>query len=226
MLDVLDWDELQNWSEYTKILIGVFARVTPPFIVPLFLNAVSDRPFSEKLGTALVAAATFALFMIFFTFYGEDLLATFGITMAAFRIAGGVLLFILALDMIRSGAGPVSAGTAIAETGGGPRESWLALGIVPLGVPILAGPGSITTIVVFSDMHEGAEHKILVTGVLLVIALYIAIMLALAAATKKLFSPLFSTVLSRLMGLIVLAIAVEFILDGVAAHFPALETAH
>ena len=220
MLDAIDWSELQNWNEYTKIFIGVFARVSPPFIIPLFLNLAGDRPAREKLGVALVAALTFLVTMPFFTFYGEALLNAFGITMAAFRIAGGFLLFLLAIDMIRSGspqAGPEGSHT----------ESWLALGIVPLGIPILAGPGAITTIVIFSDMHDGSvSHKLLVTGVLIVIALYIAVTLALAAATRHLFSPLVSTVFNRVMGLIILAIAVEFILDGFAAHFPGLATVH
>ncbi len=219
MLDLLDLKELQNWNEYTKIFIGVFARVSPPFIVPLFLNAVGDRPLREKIGTALVASLTFAITMTFFTFYGAALLNAFGITMAAFRIAGGVLLFLLALDMIR-------AGSANSATGGQSNESWLALGIVPLGIPILAGPGSITTIVIFSDLHDGLSHKLLVVGVLIAITIYIAGMLSVAAATKKLFGPLTSTVFNRVMGLIVLAIAVEFILDGLAAHFPNLGSVH
>ena len=219
MLDQFNWTELQNWNEYTKIFIGVFARVSPPFIVPLFLNVVGERPFGEKIGVALIAAVTFAVAMIFFTFYGEALLYAFGITMAAFRIAGGFLLFILALDMIRQGA-------VKAEPGKRPNENWLALGIVPLGTPILAGPGAITTIVIFSDMHEEASHKLLVTGVLLLITLYIAVTLTIAAATKNLIGPLMSTVFNRVMGLIILAIAVEFILDGFAAHFPGLATVH
>lgn len=220
MLDQSGWNELQDWSEYTKIFVGVFARVSPPFIVPLFLNLAGERPLREKIGVALVAAVTFLAVMVFFTFFGEVLLAAFGITMAAFRIAGGFLLFLLAIDMIRSGT--VTPGPAAR-----PTESWLALGIVPLGIPILAGPGAITTIIIFSDMHGGSmAHKLLVTGVLLVIALYIVVTLAIAAATRHLFGPLVTTVFNRLMGLIILAIAVEFILDGVAAHFPGLETVH
>lgn len=219
MFDSFDWSELQNWNEYTKIFIGVFARVSPPFIVPLYLNIAGDRSFNEKIGVALIGAATFAVTMVFFTFYGQAMLNAFGITMAAFRIAGGFVLFMLALDMVRSGSSDVGPAKA-------PDESWPLLGIVPLGIPILAGPGSITTIIIFSDMHDGPSHKLLVTGVLLLITVYIAVMLCIAAATKNLFGPLLSKVFNRLMGLIVLAIAVEFILDGFAAHFPELQTVH
>ena len=70
------------------------------------------------------------------------------------------------------------------------------------------------------------EHKTLVTAVLLVIMIYIAAMLCFAAVTKKLFGRVFSTIFNRVMGLIILAIAFEFIMDGIAAHFPILTTVH
>lgn len=217
MFDALQWSELQDWNEYAKIFVGVITRVTPPFIVPLYLNAVGDRPLNEKIGTALVAAASFAVLMIFFTFFGQALLQGLGITMSAFRIAGGVLLFLLAVDMIQGGE-------AKAYATNNAHKNWIAAGIVPLGTPILAGPGSISTIVIFSDMSGGLTHKFMVVAVLLAVTAYIAITLALAATTKKLFGPLFTTVLNRVMGLVVLAIAVEFILDGLSAHFPALHS--
>ena len=223
----LDWGEIQNWNEYSKAFIGLFARLSPPLIIPLFLNAVGDRPWPEKVRVSLAATGAFAALMLFFNFYGLALLDLFGITMAAFRIAGGFLLFLLAVKMIQSEEEPEPlAGAVAAEKGKLAREHWLALGIVPIGTPILAGPGALTTMVIFSEDHAGLEHKLLLTGVLLVITLYVGAALLLASAAKSLIGPLVTKVFNRIMGLIMLAIAVEFMLDGFAAHFPKLMTEH
>ncbi len=219
MLDDAVFSELPNWNEYVKIFIAVFARVSPPFIVPLFLGVVGERPLNERIGIALVAAAGFAVTMIVFTFLGHGLLELLGITLGAFRFAGGVLLMLLALKMINTDQ--VSG-----EGMGDSKASWVSLALAPLAIPILAGPGSISTIVIFASQHDTMAHKWVVSGVVLVNAVYIAGLLCFVAVTKSLFGRVFTSIFSRLMGLMVLAIAFEFIMDGLASHFPILKAVH
>ena len=217
---MLDLQELANWPEYVKVFVGVFALVPPPIVIPLFLGVMAARSVEEKKAAAGVAAIAFAVTMGVFTFLGDAILAVFGITLAAFRLAGGFLLLLIALDMIRS--------NPHADIGddGKPSSSVLALGIVPITIPILAGPGAISAVVLFASDHEGISHRIVVSSVLVAVALTIFVMLRLAAVSDRLFTESTTVVFNKVMGLIVAAIAFEFVMDGIAGHFPQLTTIH
>ncbi len=217
----MDWSELGNWREYTKILIAVFALVSPPIVIPLFMGVVSGRSAAEKRRTGLYGAIGFGITMWVFIFFGAALLDVFGITLAVFRIAGGFLLFLIAIDMMRADPAADFEGTATDTS-----TSALALGIVPLAIPILAGPGAISSVVVFASVHESIEHRILVAGVILTLVAYLIIMLQVVAASDGLIGKTATLIFNKVMGLVILAIAFEFVLDGIAAHFPQLEIIH
>ncbi len=216
----MDFQELRNWSEYTKIFLGVFALVPPPIIVPLFLGIMAGRSTSEKKKAALVGAVGFFVAMTLFAFLGDGLLAIFGITLPAFRLAGGFLLLLIALDMMR--AAPTQEQDIEDRRG----ASVMALGIVPLTIPILAGPGAMSAVVLFAADHEGLSHRMLVALVLLTVAIYVFVILRIAASAEKLFTPSVALIFNKIMGLVICAIAFEFIMDGIAGHFPLLVTLH
>lgn len=217
----MDWSELSNWREYSKILIAVFALVSPPIIIPLFMGVVSGRPDAEKKRAAFYGAVGFGITMWVFIFFGAALLDVFGITLAVFRIAGGFLLFLIALDMMRSE--PVKD---FDDSEKDMATSAFSLGIVPLAIPILAGPGAISSVVVFAGVHDSIEHKILVAGVIFTLVIYLVVMLRLVAASDRFIGKTATLIFNKVMGLIILAIAFEFILDGIAEHFPQLTTIH
>ena len=98
----MDWSELQNWTEYTKILIAVFALVSPPIVIPLFMGVISGRLLAEKKKTATAGAIGFGIAMWGFIFFGGALLDLLGITLAVFRIAGAFVFFLSALGLMRS----------------------------------------------------------------------------------------------------------------------------
>ncbi|MEJ5219987.1 MarC family protein [Cognatishimia sp. D5M38] len=99
---------------------------------------------------------------------------------------------------------------------------------MPLAMPILAGPGAISSIIVFAESHDeiGIAHKLLVLGVAASIAIYIYVTFRLAAMSDRLFNDNVVLIVNRVMGLIIAAIAFEFLLDGFAEHFPGIETIH
>ena len=210
------------WTEYSKILIANFALVPAPLIASLFIGVTAQRSQAEKHRAALAGALAYFTIMALFIFFGFAILSSFGITLAAFRMAGGLLLLLIALDLLGSGKNSSSLGASDDAT------SAYTLGIVPLAMPILAGPGAISSIIVFSEAHDeaGIAHKILVLGVAATLALYIYVTFRLAAATDRLFSDNVVLIVNRIMGLIIAAIAFEFLLDGFAEHFPAIETIH
>jgi multiple antibiotic resistance protein len=217
---MIDWAELTDWHEYSKLFIGLFALVSPPIILPLFMGVVGNRAEHEKKQTALVGTLTFAVVMLTFTFLGTSLLGLFGITIPAFRIAGGLLLLLMALEMMRSDPAPQAGEEDSERDRGEHNTSPLALGIVPLAIPILAGPGAISTLVIFANLHENFTHKLVVGIVVLVITVYVYAAFRLSIASGRLIGRTTTVVFYRVMGLIISAIAVEFILDGIAGHFP------
>jgi len=220
MADTAIFSELSDWSEYSKIFIAVLALVSPPVIVPLFLGVMGDSTRADKIAAARVGAAGFAVVTILLTFFGQDALALFGISIGAFKFVGGILTMLLAADMMRTEN--FAAVAPRREAGAG----WLSIGVVPLTIPILAGPGAISATVIFASEHNTIAHKVLMTAVLLGISAYIAVMLTIAAGRERLFGPVFTVVVNRILGLIVLAVAIEFIMDGISEHFPILKTVH
>ena len=217
---MLDFSELTNWSEYTKLFIGLFALVSPPIILPLFMGVVGHMPDQEKKKTALVGALGFAVIMIVFTFLGTAILNLFGITIPAFRIAGGLLLLFIALDMMRSEVSEITTSEQQST------DSAISLGIVPLTMPILAGPGALSTLIILANLHQTLSHQIVVSIVILLLAVYVFLILRFSVVSGRMLGRNTMIVFYRVMGLIIAAIAVEFILDGLSGHFPILESVH
>jgi MarC family membrane protein len=220
MRDIAIFAELSDWTEYSKILITMFAMVPPPLIVPMFAELMGDRPVGDKIGAALVGAFGFAVMTIAFTFLGQDLLRLFGITLGAFKVAGGLVILSMGLELTRTGYS--SAYQPVKDAGTG----WFTLGVVPLATPILAGPSCVTGIIIFAGYHQTLGHKVLMVAVLLAITVYIAVVLSAAAATRVTFAPAFTSVFNRVRGVLLMAVAAEFIFHGIAMHFPTLATSH
>lgn len=217
----MDWAELGNWNEYSKIFVALFAMVAPPIIIPLFLGIVSGRSLADKRKIAFAGAIGFGITMWVFIFFGAAVLDVFGISLPAFRIAGGFLLFLIALDMMRA-----EPPEDMAKTDSAIAKSAFTAGIVPLAIPILAGPGAISSVVIFTNEHAGFAHQILVSAVILTLVIYLIVILNIIALSEKLIGRNATIIFNKVMGLIICAIAFEFVLDGIAGHFPDLATLH
>lgn len=217
---MLDFNELGNWPEYVKIYVGLIALVPAPIVIPLFLGVMTGRTVAEKKSAAFIGAVGFLIAMLLFTFIGDAILAAFGISLAAFRLAGGFLLLLIALEMMRSD--PTNQPKDEGKQGG----SALALGIVPITIPILAGPGALSAVVIFATDHDGFSHRILTGLVILAVSLTVFIQFRLAVAVDRLITPNIALIFNKIMGLLIAAIAFEFVMDGIAGHFPQMETIH
>ena len=211
----MDWSELSNWTEYSKLLVGLFAITGPLSALPVFLGLTSESPESQKQRVAMVAVMTFAITLLVFTYFGHGILSFFGISLAAFRIAGGILLLLTAMDMMRSEA----EGNAVERT---ENENNATIGIVPIAIPLLAGPGAISTTILYASAHESFEHMLLVSLVVLTVALLVYLIFRMALSMGPLLGDTATLVMNRVMGLIVASIAIEFMIHGIADHFPDL----
>ena len=188
----MDWTELLDWNEYTKLLIVLFAISTPLAAVAVFMSLSGTFTAVEKKRIALAASITYAITLLVFTFLGDEILHVFGITISAFKVAGGILLLLSALEMMWS-----TPSTPVIEGGENPNP--IAIGIVPLAIPLMAGPGAISTIIIYSSYHESIEHIILVSGVIITISVVVYLLFRSALGLGRVLGNTTTLVMNRVM---------------------------
>lgn len=212
---------MSQWDFAVNFFVALFALLDPIGNVPLFAAATSG----VKSRDARLIAAYVALFVLgfltFFYFSGLSLLAFFGISLPAFRIAGGVILFLLGLEMARDDFTATFADAADQEApveGRQQARRRFERMIVPFAMPLLIGPGAISSVVIYASEAKGFG----LTGA----AIGVAVIAAVSTATMLCFwaTPLISralgkiglTIVVRVLGLILCALAVQFVLAGIA----------
>ena len=206
---------LQN-SAYVRFSLlavsSIFFLVDPFAALPTFLavTAGSDGPRRRKIAgkaslTAWVALSTFALL-------GRYIFQMFGITLPAFEIAGGIILLLIGLDMLEAKRSPTQEATGDTEAAASKEDA----GIVPLGIPMLAGPGSITSVMVLVGQ---AQTRWQMGAILVAIALTAAICYLVLGNSDRVGKMLGDTgirILVRIMGLLLVALAVQYFVNGLA----------
>ncbi len=191
-------------------LPAVFFVVDPIGVVPLFV-AMTARDSREKANSmALRASIAGAGILVFFTLFGGFVFKIFGVTLAAFRVAGGLLLILTALDMLRGK--PSATRTSEQETAEGVEKDDIA--IVPLAMPLLSGPGSIATVMVLMSQGDGVRTGAAVITSIAITFIAAYLMLRGAGHVKRVLGQTGIALLQRVFGLILAAIAVQFIFDG------------
>lgn len=205
--------------ELVKATLALFAIVDPVGVIPLFLMATHGYTLAQSRSAARIAALTVLGVLTLFTFLGEPLLLFLGIRLAAFSVAGGLLLLLLALSMVQARVSPQRQTQDEAEE----AEEKEAVGVVPLGVPLLAGPGAITHMIVAAGATKGEilhQTALLIPVALVALSVWLAFRAAPAIARR--LGKTGIHVVTRLMGLIIAAISVEMIASGLGKLFPGL----
>lgn len=205
--------------ELVKAALTLFAIVDPIGVIPLFLLATHGYTVKQSRSAARIAALTVLGVLTLFTFLGEPLLMFLGIRLAAFSVAGGLLLLLLALSMVQAHVSPQRQTRDEAEE----AEEKDAVGAVPLGVPLLAGPGAITHMIVAAGASRGDvlhQTALLIPVALVALSVWLAFRAAPAVARR--LGKTGIHVVTRLMGLVIAAISVEMIAGGLGTLFPGL----
>lgn len=198
-------------THFLVSLSAVFFVVDPVGVVPIFLAITAGDSETKMRRTALRACIVAGGLMFFFAIFGGVIFRVFGVSLAAFRVAGGILLLITSLDMLR--ARPSETRTSRTEEQEGVAKEDVAL--VPLAMPLLAGPGAIASAMVL--MSKGGESLLMAVPVLAAILLtFVASYFILRASNlvHRVLKQSGITILERVMGLILAAIAVQFMADG------------
>lgn len=189
---------------------SLFVIVDPIGLVPAFLAMTEESKPKDRIRMAKLASIVTFFVLLLFAIGGSLILQSFSITIPAFEIAGGIILLKIALDMLQARR------TALRET---PEEQAEGLtkddiAITPLAVPMLAGPGAITAVVLLAQQSNSFFQTSIVVINIFVVSLITFLILRIAASKSALFSGITLKIISRLMGLLLAAIAVQFILNG------------
>jgi multiple antibiotic resistance protein len=193
-------------------LSAIFFVVDPLSAVPFFLAMTREHSAEERRDTALRAALTAGIVLATFAVAGSWIFRLLGISIAAFKIAGGIVLLLLALDMIRTQPSRTRITEKEVEAGVVKED----VAIVPLAMPLLAGPGSIATaIVLMARAREGPWwHAVPVLGAIAVTAAASYAFLAGAVRTERVLGRTGLSIVERAAGLLLVGIAVQFMVDG------------
>ncbi|HEX3848900.1 MAG TPA: MarC family protein [Steroidobacteraceae bacterium] len=199
-----------------KFFVVFFVVVDPISLIPLFAGLTQGASARYKKKMAVRATAIALVICVLFALVGARFLEVMGITLSAFRIAGGTLLFLIALDMVFAR----TSGTRSTSTEQEEAKRREDISVFPLAFPFIAGPGALATILLTAG--EAGSSTLQFAGLLIVVALVLIVCWVLMLATPRLMKVLGVTgaaVVSRLSGVILAALAVQFIVDGIHGSF-------
>lgn len=197
-------------QDFLTILVPLLIIMDPLGNLPIFLLFTRDNTLAERRRMALVAAVASAVILVLFALSGDALLRFFHISMPAFQLAGGFIFFIYALQMLA--LIPSGIKTSAEEEQEGIRKENIAL--VPLAVPLLAGPGAITTVLVWRQQLTAPMQQVELLAAILTACVIVYVALFFADALRRLLGVSGIRVVTRLMGLLLAVIAVQFMVDG------------
>jgi MarC family membrane protein len=204
-------------TEFLRFVVTLTAVVDPFLAVPFFLAFTTGRNAVERERLARVIASTVFIVLALATFFGEPLLRTIGASLSAFRIAGGLVLLLMALAMLNAQAGGVRQSEAEARE----FQTGDVRGIVPLAFPLLAGPGAISTSIIAAERGGIVEQFIVVVGIA-VVCLISWVVLRNAHLIAARLSLTGMNVATRILGLLLAAMAVQFMAEGLKELLPGL----
>lgn len=204
-----------EWAEYAKFLVALVAILDVPGNAPMFAQRTAALSLGGRLVVALTASIATAAVLLVFAFYGEAVLATFGVTLEAFKILGGIVILLIALELLGLRA-PIEVDDAPGS------DNPIAIGVFPIAVPLFAGPGAIAAVMVYAHEDFHSSHDAIVFALVLGAAGVVLVGLTVVALLGRAIGPVTQSVANRLLGVLVGALGVEFILEGLAGFFPAL----
>ncbi|QIB35862.1 MarC family protein [Ancylobacter pratisalsi] len=198
--------------------VTMLVVIDPVGLVPIFIAVTSDLSASERRTVAIRASLIAVVILVLFGLVGAPLLHALGITLPAFRIAGGLLLFAISFEMVfarRHERKFEAAEVAIRE------QHLRTLAVFPLAIPLMAGPGAITAMLLLAGEAHGDPSRLAALFAITVAVLASCLLVFLIAERmNRLLGITGNAILSRLLGVVLAALAVQFVIDGIKAAFP------
>lgn len=209
---------MEHWPEYTRFFTALLVILDPFATLPIFLSLTQGYSHRDRTRAAFIAALAVAAVLVLAALAGESLLRGMGTSLASFRVGGGIVLLIMALAMLRGQQDQVRA--TASETI--EAEGKDAIAVVPVAIPLLAGPGAISTVIIEMHRGTGVYHAAIVLAVILILCVALWSILRLAEPIGARLGAIGLNIINRLFGLVLTAIAVEIMANGLRELFPIL----
>ncbi len=201
---------------FLSAFVTLFVVIDPPGCAPIYAGLTRDASPAQRRSMAYRACLIAGLILLGFAVVGADLLAALHIELNAFRIAGGIMLFLIALDMVfekrtkrrEDRADKVREDPEIED-----------VAVFPMAMPMMAGPGAIASIMLLEGSADGIEGTLVVLGALAAVLLLTLLALLAASPLMRLFGAQFETVITRLLGVLLAALAAQYVIDGLRGSF-------
>jgi multiple antibiotic resistance protein len=205
-----------------KPLITLLAIVNPLAIVPFFIHYTQGFTQEQRIHTVWVSAFSAFVVIAVSALLGLQILAFFSISLASFQVGGGMLLLTSALNMLNAQPAEAKTNTHEMQDGAEKAAMGASIAVVPLTIPLLTGPATMSTVVIYADKAKTVLQTTALVGYGIVVALATAICFSLAEPIARFLGKTGINVMTRLMGLILAALAVEVMTDGLTKLFPVL----
>ncbi len=203
---------------FIKTLIAILAIVNPLGAIPVFLSLCGDRSPQEARSIARITAMSVGLVLLISTWIGKPLLAFFGIGIPAFRTGGGLLILLMAISMMHAKQSRVKRSPEEEDADSDKEE----VAVVPLAIPLLAGPGAISLVVVGGQQAATLTDHVLISLCIVAVAAIVWLTLLLAEPIGKRLGITGLNIATRIMGLLLSAIGIQMIAEGLQQLFPGL----
>jgi len=207
-----------DYTEYVKILVALLAVINPLGAIPIFITLTPNEALEARQKIAKTASLSATLILLVALFAGEWMLAFFGISVSSFRVGGGILILLMAVSMLQAQLSPTVQTKEEAEESDRKQD----IAIVPFATPLLAGPGAMSTVVLEAHKASGVGHYAGISLAIFLVGACIWTALHLAPLISQRLGKTGINIFTRIMGLILAAIAVEFIANGLKGLFPTL----
>ncbi len=201
---------------FLSAFVTFLVVIDPPGCAPIFAGLTREATQAQRRSMALRATAIAAGILLFFGLVGEDLLRLLGISLAAFRIAGGIMLFLIALEMVFEKRTQRRESRA-REVDADPEHEDVS--VFPMAIPMIAGPGSIASIMLLMARSNGHAESLVVLAALGAVLLLTLASLLAAGWLMRLLGHRTEAMLTRLLGVILAALAAQFVIDGISVSF-------
>ena len=201
---------------FISSFITFFVVIDPPGCAPIYASLTSSVPERDRRIMAVRAIFVAALILLVFALFGEQMLSALGISLDSFRIAGGIMLFLIALEMVfekRTERREDRAQEIIEQ----PEIEDVS--IFPMAMPMIAGPGSIAAVMLLTSQNDGIDNAMIILGALGSVLLLTLIGLIAAGPLMRILGNKVEAVITRVLGVLLGALAVQFVVDGLNASF-------
>lgn len=212
-----------EWSLLVNAFIGVLSILNPIGNMPIFLEHVENEPPRVQRAVAVLMALSIFMLMLVFFLFGNRILSLFGITLPAFRLAGSIMILLVGLRMLQGKSKFENHGIETAAVTGGTFSragNSLSRILVPVAMPIFVGPGTITTVILFSEKSASLLTSFMMVLILLLCSSIVGLILITSRYIFDKIGRNGTQIVVRFMGMVLCAIAMQFMIDGVAQLLP------